>query len=144
MTAETALTSLVTAIESSLADLVSAMERASEGERTAGIERLLSAIESGIADIAAGAGTLSAIEAGLADIAQGVERQIDLSGVVAAIRAIKPATVNVKPTPITVQVTPSVPVVQIIDRNMAGAKWRVSMPGIDGEPARVMTIERTA
>ncbi len=118
------LSALISAVESSLADMVGALEKSAGADRMQGVERLLSAIETGIADLAAGA-----------------ERKIDFDPLIEAIRALKP-TIKVSVPPISVNVPATVVNVAVPD--MRGATWKVQIPGIDGNPARTMTITRTA
>lgn len=135
---------LVLALETSIADVVAALEKLSANERHEASQQ-----------------AFLAIETGLADIAVALEQQIDLSPVVEAIRSLKleaPAVtvapqINVHPTPVTIapaQVTleavippAATPVVHIMPSTEAGATWEVRIPGQYGAPGRVMTIVRT-
>lgn len=118
------LTSLISAVESSLADMVSALGSSGVVDRIQGVERLLSAIEAGIADIAAAA-----------------DKKIDLDPLISAIKAVKP-TIKVNVPPISVSVPATV--VNVAAADNKGATWKVSIPDADGGPARTMTITRTA
>jgi hypothetical protein len=129
-----AMASLSSGIESALADVVKALDDKGANKALAGIERALSAIEQGMADVIGGISSSATI---------------DMGPLVDAIKALSPV-VNVTvqpapaapPAPITVEaILPPQPPAQV---HMMPApntgKWKVTYPTQHGN--KTMTIER--
>lgn len=82
---------------------------------------------------------LGAIETGIAEIAEASQKKTDLAPLVEAIKSIKPTvTVHVPAAP--------APIVQILpqENQKEGATWELRMPGAYGAPERVLTVKRVA
>ena len=148
-TQQKSLEGLMSAVESSLADVTAAIEGGAE--RAGEMKDMLASVESTLADVA------STIES------SGIAKAIE--SVAEALRAVNPTvtvnvpqqkapTVNVQvnPTPVTVEaVMPAMPaqpapVIHIMPApDQKGATWKVTIPGTGyGASDRVMTITRTA
>lgn len=124
-------------------DMNALMERVSSAKPSQGIEQMLSAIESTMAEIAdgmSGERMAKAIEA----LGAAIERSAPTINI--PKQATPAVTVNVNPTPITVEaVMPrqAAPVVNFTPPDMKNATWEVRIPGQYGANDRVMTITRT-
>lgn len=120
-------------------------------------ESLLNELSGGLADVVEAmkekseAGAMEEISATLVDMKEIIEaatKSKSYDGMVAAIKAIRiQSTVNVSPTPITVEAVlpPSpAPIVHFLpDPSAKGATWEVTVPGRYGEGNRTMIIKRT-
>jgi hypothetical protein len=122
-TQQVALTQLFSAVESSLADLA-------DPDRTAELERVLGAIESGVADIVVA-----------------LQEKTDLQPIADAIAKITMrGNAPEQPAPVVnVTVQPAETVVHFMPQNeqTKTATWEVTLPAGGGYPKRVMTIKRT-
>lgn len=122
-------------------------------------ESLLNELSGGLADVVEAmkdkseAGAMEEISATLVDMKEVIEaatKSKSYDGMVAAIKAIRiqssAVTVNVSPTPITVEAVlpPSpAPIVHFLpDPSAKGATWEVTVPGRYGEGNRTMIIKR--
>lgn len=120
-----------------------------------GMESLLKALESGIADIAdpermqGVERLLSAIESSMADAVEALGKRDDtalnrIAEAIGSIRMPEPV-VHVAAPEVTVEAVLPAPVVQVMPaEKQVGAKWKVTIPGQYGAQDRTMTIERTA
>lgn len=120
------------------------------------LESLLNEISGGLADVVEAmkdkseAGAMEEISSTLVDMKEVIEaatQNKSYDGMVAAIKAIRiQSTVNVNPTPITVEAVlpPSpAPIVHFLpDPSAKGATWEVTVPGRYGEGNRTMIIKR--
>jgi hypothetical protein len=136
---------LFSAVEAGIADLA-------DPARMAGIERMLSAQETALAEMieAVGANATAAAVDRLAAAIREAAPVVNVASPQVSVAAPN-VTVKVEPTPITVEAvmpTPPeipAPVVQVMPaQSQKGAKWEVRVPNTYGGPDRVMTIERVA
>lgn len=142
---QAAMESLFRAVESGIADLA-------DPTRTSGIERMLSAQESALADLIeafSGTGTADAIDR-LSEAIKAMPApvvNVQAPDVTVNVPEQKSPTIKVEPNINVEAVMPAQPPPVIHNQinvpSQTGAKWRVTLPGLYGAPDRVMTIEKT-
>lgn len=139
-----ALVGLVKSVESSLADI-------SDPERLAGIERILSAQETALAEMIE-AVKMTGVSKAIGDLSKAVAAAASKMGQAPKIEVNVPqqktpvVNNNISPTPITVEaIMPQgpAPIVNVtVPSNDKPRKWKVKLAATQSSPAREMTIEQ--
>lgn len=130
--------------------------RASEDKRLSAFEGLLSSIESSLADLVenveqgGGAAAIEAMASALKSISMPeVTVNVNPTPVTVQVPEQKAPTVNVQvnPTPVTVEAimpTAPAPIIHLLKEESKKATWEIRTPGLYGGADRVMTITRTS
>ncbi len=143
---QTAATSLLSTLESTSADIVKGLESTATPDAIKGVMGAMNAIESALADVVKHLEQLASRQDAPADFSPLADalRSINLTPQAIPAPAV---TVNVEPTPITVEaVMPPMPPAQIhLMRDDKTAVWEIKVPGSHyGAPDRILTITRKA
>lgn len=124
---EAELMKLVRSLDTALADLVSASEHPELVQAVAGLQRSMTAVAKAL---------------GAFDFAPVIK--VDVPAPVVKVD-VPPAQVRVDvPAPVVNVAAPAVNVEAPKPQSQVGSTWVVTLPGVDGEPARQATIKRTA